>query len=201
MAISRFSTSRVGAGLPKYQKLWDGTTVVENNSFESIATTTVGAGGTATVTFSSIPQTYKHLQLRASLKTSAGTTGFDDMWMIMQSDGTNNYNWHRLVGNGTNIPATAVTSDSHLVFNSAAPRASSTTMFGIAVIDILDYKDSNKYKTTRAVCGCDLNGSGEVVYTSGTWRSNSAIDSFSITLESNHTIDQYSKFALYGIKG
>ena len=34
------------------------------NSYESIATVTVGAGGTSTITFSSIPTGYTHLQIR-----------------------------------------------------------------------------------------------------------------------------------------
>jgi hypothetical protein len=35
--------------------------------FDSIATTTVGAGGASTITFSSIPSTYRHLQIRLFL--------------------------------------------------------------------------------------------------------------------------------------
>jgi hypothetical protein len=33
-------------------------------SYESIETVTVGSGGSATVTFSSIPATYTHLQIK-----------------------------------------------------------------------------------------------------------------------------------------
>lgn len=35
-----------------------------STDYDSIATTTVGAGGAASITFSSIPSTYQHLQIR-----------------------------------------------------------------------------------------------------------------------------------------
>ena len=47
-------------------------------SYDSIATTTVGAGGASSVTFSSIPQTYTHLQLRyfGGNNANPGGSGF-----------------------------------------------------------------------------------------------------------------------------
>ena len=39
------------------------------SSYESIATVSVGSGGQSSIVFSSIPSTYKHLQLRAIART------------------------------------------------------------------------------------------------------------------------------------
>ena len=44
---------------------------LSNPSYESIATYTVGAGGSSTMVFSSIPQTYKHLEFTMSIFGSA----------------------------------------------------------------------------------------------------------------------------------
>ena len=73
-----------------------------------------------------------------------------------------------------------------------------TNVFNGGVIDILDYADTNKYKTARILCGADNNSAGEVGIFSGSWRNTAAITSIQINL-ANFT--EGSKFALYGIKG
>ena len=47
----------------------DGTGAVPGD-YQSIATTTVGAGGAASISFTSIPATYQHLQIRAIGRSS-----------------------------------------------------------------------------------------------------------------------------------
>ena len=69
----------------------------------------------------------------------------------------------------------------------------------VSVIDILDYANTNKYKTVRALHGSDANGSGLIALRSGNWRSTSAITRIDLTPSSNN-FKQYSHFALYGVK-
>ena len=69
MAISSLSTSSMVSGV-KRRKIWD--QLATTDGFFQIATTTLNVA-TSTVTFSSIPGTYTHLQLRASYQTSRGT--------------------------------------------------------------------------------------------------------------------------------
>jgi hypothetical protein len=80
-----------------------------------------------------------------------------------------------------------------------------TTYYSASIIDILDYANTNKYKTYRALTGIDKNGSGSIQLTSGVWRNTTAITSITITPQSNtsptNQFQQYSQFALYGIKG
>jgi hypothetical protein len=71
--------------------------------------------------------------------------------------------------------------------------------FGTFILDILDYKDTNKYKTARSLDGSDANGSGEISLRSGSWRNTAAITSITLT-PTGTGIAQYSSFALYGIK-
>jgi hypothetical protein len=71
--------------------------------------------------------------------------------------------------------------------------------FGAGVVDILDYKDTNKYKTVRNLTGVDMNGMGELGLISGLWRNTNAITSILFYPPANN-IAQYSHFALYGIK-
>jgi hypothetical protein len=73
--------------------------------------------------------------------------------------------------------------------------------FGANIIDILDYANTNKYKTTRTLSGGDNNGSGFVQFMSGNWRNTNAVTSIDIFQVDGDTIAEYSQFALYGIKG
>jgi hypothetical protein len=66
--------------------------------------------------------------------------------------------------------------------------------------DILDYADTNKYKTSRSITSWDGNGTGVVFFYSGNWRSTSAISTVTLTA-STGSFTANSSFALYGIKG
>ena len=170
-------------------------------SFESIATTTVGAGGTSTVTFSSIPSTYKHLQIRFIARTSNASSG-DGLAVRYNSDSGSNYNYHYVAGDGasTSASGSAVAVTRNIAYRPTGATAGAN-MFGVGIIDILDYANTNKNKTIRNLGGADLNGSGVVLLDSGLWMSTSAITQIDITSDSASTIQQYSQFALYGIKG
>jgi hypothetical protein len=161
----------------------------------------VGSGGSSSITFSSIPSTYQHLQIRVTARGSA-STNFISAGLRFNSDTGTNYQIHQLLGSGS---AASAGSDLNLtsIFSTFIPAASSAAnVFGTGVIDILDYADTNKYKTTRTFTGFDLNGSGYIILRSGNWRSTSAVSSITLFDADNAVgFAQYSSFALYGIKG
>ena len=172
----------------------------KQSSYESIATTTVGSGGTATITFSSIPATYTHLQIRGITNSSAGGGSSINMQVGNGSiDTGSNYAWHQIYGDGTSPGASAGTTQTSIraiAYDSGTP-----TSFSGFVIDILDYANISKYKTTRTLTGVDTNSaSGIIVFRSGLWQSTSAINTITFTPTSGNLI-QYSQFALFGIKG
>ena len=165
------------------------------SSYESIQTVTVGSGGASSVSFTSIPSTYTHLQIRSMVLTSSTLT--EDMKCQFNSDTAANYATHYLYGNGSTAYAAASTSISYLNLGTGSQNSTSPS---VAVADILDYANTNKFKTTKVLVGADANGSGNIYLNSGLWRSTSAITSIVLTPYSG-TISQYSVFALYGIKG
>jgi hypothetical protein len=172
------------------------------NSYESIATTTVGAGGSSTITFSSIPSTYQHLQLRTITRNTASAT--DGTWMRFNSDATSgNYVNHDIYGDGASAGAEALTtSQTGIIDTTLLSNASYTNIFNISVIDILDYANTNKNKTVRTLSGLDVNGAGgQILFRSGLWMSTSAISSITFVARGSGTFAQYSQIALYGIKG
>ena len=165
-------------------------------AYESIASITVPSGGASSVTFSSIPSTYQHLQIRM---TSFNTSSIVDMKANFNGDTAANYSIHYLYGTGTAAAASAIANASYAsigitgaLFNQGA---------GVSVVDILDYANTNKFKTTRCLSGLDTNSTTcFITLESGSWRSTSAINSITITPQSG-TLNQYSDFALYGIRG
>jgi len=156
--------------------------------FDSIATVTVGAGGASSITFSSIPATYKHLQIRLFSKNSSdnGTVS-----MRYNSDSGANYSVHDLYGSGA-AAAAAGTANTTSVFASLT----GSTQAAVSIIDILEYSNTNIYKTNRSLIGVDYNGSGYLWFSSGNWRNTAAINSIVL----NATFTQYTSAALYGIK-
>jgi hypothetical protein len=173
------------------------------NSYESIATVTVGSGGTSTITFTSIPSTYKHLQLRAFGHTDRSSGGVQDgTRFTFNSDSGSNYTSHSLEGNGASASSFSDgTSQAKAMVYGLAGNNSSASTFGVFVTDILDYADTNKYKTMRSLAGTDNNGSGSVYFSSGLWMSTSAINRIDLVPNAGTLFNQYSTFALYGIKG
>ena len=169
---------------------------LSTNSFESIATVT-GAGTPTSITFSSIPSTYKHLQIRyIAARSSAG--GAAALRLAMNGS-TSVYRNHLLEGDGATVGSgTVVDTNGILIYGSYSGAAPT---FGAGVIDILDYANTNKYKTTRSLTGVDFNGSGYVDFDSGLFMSTSAISSIVLSWDSGYAINTNSSFALYGVKG
>jgi hypothetical protein len=155
------------------------------SSFDSIATSVAGVGGTTSVTFSSIPSTYTHLQIRVYGIVAAGVT---NLAVQFNGDTASNYWWHQLYGTGAAAGANnggALGPFMYMPPSAAQPSA--------MVLDILDYTNTNKYKTMRGIGGSDTNGAGQISLSSGMWNSTAAITS--ITLY-GATYAQYSSFAL-----
>lgn len=173
-------------------------------SYESIATQTVGAGGASSVTFSSIPSTYKHLQIRYMARSTVSNVNDGYTSIRFNGDGTNGnyYFYHVLQGDGASVTAGAGGTNAIIYSGVTAGNNASANVFGVGVIDILDYTSTNKYKYPRALSGMDNNGAGKVSLSSGLWFNTAAITSITIGANAfGNNWTQYSTFALYGIKG
>jgi len=177
-----------------------GSYAAATTAYDSIATTTVGSGGTSTITFSSIPQTYTHLQIRAIAREKAGSGSlYNGLFATFNSDTGSNYAGHFLRGSGSAAAAGGGGTQTSMTFGGIEQGDNTASTFGANVIDVLDYANTSKYKTVRTLFGYDANGSGYIVFASDLWQSTSAVTS--ITLTPANGFAQYSSFALYGIKG
>jgi hypothetical protein len=176
------------------------------NSYESISTVSL-ATTQASVTFDLTSVSgYKHLQIRLMARTNGSGVDRGSIALKFNADSTAaNYSWHYLAGDGSSAFASGAASsgtNNYIGGISAYTGASSSaSIFGVGIIDILDYADTNKHKTIRTLAGQDQNGtSGRLSLNSGRYGSNSAITSIELIPEYGSFV-QYSSFALYGIKG
>jgi hypothetical protein len=193
MAVTRLTTN--GLTGTKYD-----IASADNYYMEPIATTLVGSGGSATITFSNIPNTYKHLQIRGILKNTNGGAYDDPSYMRFNSDTGSNYSYHSVYGNGSGAAALSGVSQTSIL-SYGTPSNNFTNVWGAAIIDILDYANINKFKTTRWLNGFDSNTTtGSINFASGSWLNTSTINSITFTPAAG-VWSQYSRFSLYGIKG
>jgi hypothetical protein len=175
------------------------------NGFVSIATQTVGAGGASSITFTGIPASWKHLQLRVTARCSATGGANNDINFTFNNDNGNNYSRHRLYGaNGTAGTSGVASSSFAGTEIGVIPSTDMTAnVFGIGIIDILDYTNTNKYKPVKILSGVNDNtgtGTTRLAISSSSWNSTSAINSITV-FTSSYNYLQYSTFALYGIQG
>jgi len=170
------------------------------SSYESIATA-AGTGSSGTITFSSIPSTFKHLQIRAITRNSS--TQIYPIIRPNNDSNTANYTLHQLYGNGTAATAygsaTGSFTGAYSIYGATSNQQAN--VMGAGIVDILDYGSTTKYKTIRSLSGFDDNNAstGYIFVGSSLWLSTSAITSITIAyLTDNFTSS--SIFALYGIK-
>ena len=198
MGIRSLSTASISTGA-KRSKVWDQSAVVLTASYESIATVSL-TSAQSSISFSSIPSTYKHLQVRYSgLSGSMGS-----LFAQINGDTSTNYRTHYFTGSGSSVAAGDLSGRSGIVLGGVGAAQFSTTYPYVGIIDYLDYTNTNKYHVVRSLHGTDTNNtgySGAAGLVSGLHLSTTAISSLTFFLDGGVNLTANTKFALYGIKG
>jgi hypothetical protein len=171
-----------------------------SGSYDALASVTVPSGGLSSITFAGIPTGYSHLQIR--FLANNATNAYQKLQLNGDTTGANYYS-HQLYGTGSATGASAFAGSSYNAIVTNGGGLGSGSYFGAGIIDILDYANTSKYKTVRVLNGYDSNATSGldqfINLGSGVWQSTSAVTS--ITLFGNsYNYNQYSTFALYGIK-
>lgn len=198
MSITRLTTN--GLNGTKYDNV-----SADNYYMEPIATTLVGSGGVSSIAFTNIPQGYKNLQIRAIARNTVASTGAEAVIFQINGDTSSSYAYHLLqtinVINSGNPYSTASTSQTNMWVGVSTEGGELANAFAGIITDILDYNNTNKYKTLRTLCGMNTNGGTDVMaFRSGLWMNTAPITSINIT-NSAGNFAQHSRFSLYGIKG
>lgn len=158
-------------------------------TYRALANFTVTTN-TATVTFSSIPNTFRDLVL---VIEGTVTTAANKIIRFNNDSGTN-YPWVYMSGNGSSVLTSNNASTSLLT---EAVAAMNTTDRLFTQIDIMDYSATNKHKIALVKGGRSGAGIDSIVCR---WtNASNAISSISCSLNNAASYTSGTTFALYGI--
>lgn len=176
-------------------------------SFDSIASV-LATGGDNTYTFSSIPQTYKHLQFRINARMT-GSTSPSSVRFRINGNSSSIYT-NKWIRASQNIapPSILVQNDNVNSFiygnRGMAGGSSSSGLYAVLILDILNYSSTSVNKTFRMASGMfDRSDTGqtELMLGTGTPLTNSAISSITVFCDNSFNFGVNSSIALYGIRG
>lgn len=172
-------------------------------TFALISSTTVGSGGSSEIAFTSIPQTYTDLIIKASFRSSesgvyrggilrfnSSTSGYSETWLGWQGSGS--------------VTSYNTTGASYIAWIYGTASGTSGSWFGSCEIVIPSYTSSSYYKSVLINNATDDTTTGTNSMTlakvGALWQNSSAITSITITPNTSYSFAQYSSFSLYGRK-
>jgi hypothetical protein len=170
-----------------------------------LISSTILTGTQTSITFSSIPSTYRHLQVRYTMRSALASTGCDQLYFRFNGISSSVYSWHELEGAGSAVGSTGAATQPQMVVgnNGGVPRNSNTAgIFSAGVVNILDYAQTSKFKTMRTLAGVHIPSNTTSVYMdSGLYQQTTAISSLTITDSNGAGFVSGTRVSLYGIKG
>lgn len=161
-----------------------------------IQTIEVGAAGSASLSFSSIPQIYDELVLVTSLRDNVASGGWENAFIYPNNSSSNMvsqflYGWSTNVGSGTNVPA--------VIYHQTARGNNTASTFSNSSVVISDYSKP-VFKSILSDTSVERNDAAAInAITAALWSDTSPITSLTIVAASGAFV-QYSSASLYGIK-
>lgn len=170
------------------------------SAMEFISTSSVSTTGIDTITFSNIPQSYKHLQLRGLQRWLNPGLSYSGVRLNGDSTG-GNYSSHVMYKSGSSVASTADTSSGAMVFNDIIGTDYSSGNFATFILDLNDYTSTAKFKTAKSLMGISGGNGDTIRLNSGLWKNTAAVTSITITVAGSSTFATGTRFSLYGLKG
>lgn len=160
------------------------------NAMVALANLTLGSAQ-ASVTFASIPATYRDLRLVINAKNSTTPTN-----ILVRFNGDSGGNYSSVYMKGSGSSATSGSDGPSSTANNIGVAYATAGLFDLTTFDLFDYSATDKHKTGLARAG---NAYSEGAVARATrWASTAAVTSIVCILDSNN-FDTGSTFALYGI--
>ena len=161
-----------------------------------LISTVNGTGASTTITFSSIPATYSHLQIRWTSRSS----GAAQIAYFRINGSTSTHYTHWLQGDGTGASSTALGGQNSIWINGGiTPSSGAASAHTAAIVNILDYANTNKVKTVRYFAG-QQDAQAMVTVGSGILPTDTTTVSSLTIVSSAGNFTTSSRFSLYGIK-
>jgi len=165
------------------------------SDYELISTTVLGSNQASVVLdVSGLGSTYKHLQLRATMKSNRSGPGELFYYRINGAADSSHYS-HLLFGDGSSVTSLSFGA----IGRFARVNDQTANLYAGVVSDFLDAYSSTKNKTIRTFYGYTGSNTPEVGLSSVLYNSTSPISSITI-LPDLTTILAGSRFSIYGVK-
>ena len=180
--------------------------------------TAYGTGSNSTITFSAIPQTFKHLKIFAVHKGTAASTNTQGIYtMQFNLDTGNNYNSSQQVGagagsnqilNSLSTGNNAFFGSSSFYYNTFCSATNTGSAVGVSVIDTPDYTNTSHYKVISTFDGHEMgnnDGNSRLIKGVGAWANTAAVTDISFKIYDESIVatnfTSTTRFSLYGIVG
>lgn len=172
-------------------------------TYTLIAHTEVGAGGTANITFSSIPALYSDLLIVSNIRTAGASLNNDPINVTFNGDTATNYSTTVLSGTGTTSSSTRTSTVAQIATTQAPGASAATSYWGSGILTIPEYRNTSHFKQILFTGSQEGNnftsGTWNLAMVAGMWRSTAAITSIRLIANSGANIVQHSSATLYGL--
>jgi hypothetical protein len=175
-------------------------------SYESIATVTISGDSTQYITFDNIPQNFTHLQLRGIARNAVYQANRLDFMFLDFNDSQQSgvsFGYNILQSDVSTVSAITGANSNAYVINPADRYSGNAPLaYSVFVIDILDYKNTTKFKPLRMLNSFISNSDsqGYNYFSSSIFRTTNAISKISLYQANIVRYKDKSQIALYGIK-
>jgi len=186
----------------RFRSMLVGNGAFDPGSYDLIASEILGSNQSS-ITFSNLgdySSTYKHLQIRVVHKNSRSNLWSGSLFRF-NADTGNNYAYHYLMGNGSNVSSSQENGISAIVDQWVAGNTL-TNSFSAAIFDILDPYSTTKNTTVRSLSGRVVGGGEDrIALNSGLWNSTASVTSITLLPTGGFNWVSGTRMSLYGIKG
>lgn len=167
-------------------------------AYELISTVTLGSSY-ANFSFTSLPTTFKHFQIRLSVRDSGGANYNTMMIRVNNNSSSGNYYYNTQAGGGAGGQESGFYVGSN--FNTIVADGALANTFGFGVVDFFDVVQTNTRKSVlgRFAGTTSLFNGGNPVILTGFTIQTAAISSIQVTGPGGYMAG--SRVSLYGIKG
>lgn len=161
-------------------------------TYNLISTITVGSGGTSSIAFTSIPQTYTDLLLKLSVRSTQANIA--NTLSISFNGSTSNFTARLLEGSGASVSSFSQSAGN---IGNVQGTTSTSSVFSSLDVYIPNYAGSNN--KSYSADGVTENNATTAYQTlsAGLWSQTAAITEIGIYI---NNLAQYSSASLYGIK-
>jgi hypothetical protein len=164
-------------------------------TYTPLATVTLGTAASS-VTFSSIPATYRDLIVVMNARSVYSADRSDDLQYRFNADSGSNYSWVNMAGFDSSTASSSSSSQTSGRIGVLETSSDSNTNNGVLIFQVMDYCATDKHKTALSRTNIARNF---VAAHANRWASTTAVTSINVFGNRGSNLAAGSTFSLYGV--